>query len=216
MDSEQPSLDREVPDLGSRWEIIETGITIKLYPSCAGTHPTLDAVLDLKRRERFSSADVEAVDVAVDSVTPTVLIYDRPASGLEGKFSLPYCVAAAIVAGSVGIDSFEQKLLDDADVRALMPRVRMRVDPALDGVAAPLTEARVRITLRDGRTLASDAHGARGYFDRPASDAELASKFLSCAARALPRSAAEDALLALRGLAAAPDVRPVTRRLAAS
>ena len=65
-------------DLGTRWEIVETGITVKLYPSCAGTHPTLDAILDLRRREGFTRRDVDRIDVTVDSITPTVLIHARP------------------------------------------------------------------------------------------------------------------------------------------
>ncbi len=65
MDSEQPELGSGVADLGSRWEIVDTGITVKLYPSCAGTHPTLDALLDLRRREGFAGEDVEAVAIGV-------------------------------------------------------------------------------------------------------------------------------------------------------
>src|SRR5207249_1325531 len=34
-DSESPSLDAVIGDLGTRWEILDTGITVKLYPSCA-------------------------------------------------------------------------------------------------------------------------------------------------------------------------------------
>ena len=33
------------------WEILTTGIAVKLYPSCAATHPALDALLDLEREE---------------------------------------------------------------------------------------------------------------------------------------------------------------------
>src|SRR5204862_8053021 len=51
MDSEHPGLDHAVADLGTRWEILQTGITVKLYPSCAATHPPLDALLELKARE---------------------------------------------------------------------------------------------------------------------------------------------------------------------
>ena len=54
MDSEHAVARRVAADLGARWEILDTGITVKLYPSCAGTHPTLDALLDLQRRERFA------------------------------------------------------------------------------------------------------------------------------------------------------------------
>src|SRR4029450_927487 len=58
-DSERDDLSTAVADLGSRWEILDTGISVKLYPSCAGTHPTLDAVLDLIADERFTADDVQ-------------------------------------------------------------------------------------------------------------------------------------------------------------
>src|SRR6185436_3285254 len=81
MDSERDSrgLDECLQDLGTRWEILETGITVKLYPSCAATHPTLDTLLDLVRSHGFAKDDVQAVEIGVDAVTPTVLIHDRPA-----------------------------------------------------------------------------------------------------------------------------------------
>src|SRR5262245_11857528 len=88
MDSERPAsaLDGALADLGSRWEIIDTGISVKLYPSCAATHPPLDMILDLKRRHGFVADDVEAIDVDVDSMTPRLLTYPLPSTGLEGKF----------------------------------------------------------------------------------------------------------------------------------
>jgi 2-methylcitrate dehydratase PrpD len=207
MDSEQPSLTGAIVDLGDRWELLDTGITVKLYPSCAGTHPTLDALLDLRRAERFSGADVESIEVDVDSITPTVLIYDRPASGLEAKFSMPFCAAAAAIDGRVGIDTFDDARLADPSVAALMARVTMRADPALDGVAPPLTQARLRVRLRDGRELHAVVCGARGYPERPASDEELASKFLACAERCVPRARAERAIAALRDIERAGDIR---------
>ncbi|MGE5242883.1 MAG: MmgE/PrpD family protein [Betaproteobacteria bacterium] len=207
MDGEHPSLDAEAGDLGRRWEILDTGIAVKLYPSCAGTHPTLDAILDLRRREAFTAVDVESVDIRVDSITPTVLIYDRPATGLEAKFSLPFCVAAAIAAGRVGLDTFDVAGLGDPAVAALMPRVTMRADPALDGVAAPLTQARIAVRLLDGRTLTASASGARGYPELPASTDELRAKFIGCAQLAIPQPAAERLLASLEHLEQLRDVR---------
>jgi 2-methylcitrate dehydratase PrpD len=209
MDSERPSLDQELQDLGTRWEIVDTGITVKLYPSCAATHPTLDAVLDLRRRHAVNTADVDRIDVAVDSITPTVLIHSRPATGLEAKFSMEYCVAAAIVRGVVGIDTFDAASLGDPEVQALLPRVTMRVDPGLDGVAPPLTQSRVAIVLRDGRTISQEANGARGYPDRPASADELGAKFLGCAKRTIAEDAAHHALERLRGIDGESDIRTV-------
>jgi 2-methylcitrate dehydratase PrpD len=210
MDSERDDLDRECSDLGARWEIADTGITVKLYPSCAATHPTLDVVLGLRAREGFTADDVERIDIDVDTITPTVLIYDKPASGLEAKFSMPFCVAAAITDGHVGVDTFDTLRLADPRVTSLMSRVTMTVDPSL-GVEAPaLTQSRVRIRLRDGRALNESANGARGYPDRPANDDELAQKFLSCAGRAISPAAAQRALNLLHALDKAGDVRELT------
>jgi 2-methylcitrate dehydratase PrpD len=201
-DSESPSLDAVVGDLGARWEILDTGITVKLYPSCAATHPMLDALIDLQARERFTADDVERVDVGVDPVTPTVLIYDRPSSGLQGKFSLPFCAAAAIVNRSVGIETFDEAQLHDSQIAALQPRVTMRIDDTLDTAAPPLTQARVTVTLKNGTTLTADANGARGYPERPPTDDQLKTKFKSCAARVMSSVQAHEALTALRGLEA--------------
>jgi 2-methylcitrate dehydratase PrpD len=207
MDSERPGLAPGIGDLASRWEIIDTGITVKLYPSCAGTHPTLDTLLDLKRREGFVADEVEAIDIGVDAIVPTILIYDRPSSGLEGKFSMPFCAAAALVHGRVGVETFEAGPLRDPAILAMQSRVTMHVDSALNPAAPPLTQARVTVRLRDGRVLTACANGARGYPEHPASDAELATKFTSCAARTLPAPRAARALAMLQDLDRLEDCR---------
>ena len=213
MDGLHPDLGDVAADLGRRWEILESGITVKLYPSCAGTHPALDALLLLRRREGYTAADVGSIEIDVDHIAPTILIHDRPSTGLEGKFSMPFCAASATVHGRVGIDTFEPGALSDPDVRALMPRVIMRVDPTFDGTAPPLTQSRVTVHLRDGRTFVHTANGARGYPEQPASDEELTTKFRSCAGSVLSRDRTERALLALQTLDDLDDVRQLTREL---
>jgi 2-methylcitrate dehydratase PrpD len=120
---------------------------------------------------------------------------------------MPFCAAAAIVYGRIGVDTFEAERISEPQVAALMRRVSMTVDPTLDAGAPPLTQARVHVHLSDGRTLTETANGARGYPDRPASDEELAGKFLGCATRAIPPDAARRALALLRDLDSVDDVR---------
>lgn len=210
MAAERRDTSGPLADLGRRWEILETGISVKLYPSCAGTHPALDAVLDLRERHAIAAAEVDAVDVVVDEVTPTILIYDRPATGLEGKFSLHFCVAAALVFGKVGLDTFEAGPLRDPAVARLMARVTMRPDPEIGRGRPALTEARVSIRLAGGREVTARASGARGQHDRPASDEELARKFEDCAGRALDAPAVARAFEALRGIESIDDIRELT------
>jgi 2-methylcitrate dehydratase PrpD len=219
MDSASVTLDPFVDDLGSRWEILDTGITVKLYPSCAATHPSLDALLDLSRRERIRPEEIAAVDIGVDAITPTVLLYDRPSNALEAKFSMPFCAAAALVDGHVGLDTFDDAKMQTPSIVAMQSRVTMRVESTLDPSAPPLTQARVTIVLRDGRTVTASADGARGYPERPAGDGELDLKFVSCAMRVISEADARDALDRVRALdraACVTDVMPFLGRGRAS
>ncbi len=208
MDSEHATLDIAVADLGVRWEILETGVTVKLYPSCAATHPPLDALIDLKRRERFIADQVQSIEVEVDSMTPRLLIHPDPTTGLEAKFSMPFCAAAAMVYPRVGIDTFDIEHIENPDVQSLMPRVTLRANEAFDQ-AAPLSQARVTVRLRDGRALSQSADGARGYPGR-LTDEELATKFAGCATRTLSESATTSAWAALGDLDKIADARELT------
>jgi 2-methylcitrate dehydratase PrpD len=213
MDGSRHDLEGLLDQLGHVWEILETGITVKLYPSCAATHPPLDALLALRRQYGFGAPEVESIEIAVDEMTPTVLIHENPATGLEGKFSLQLCAAAAVVDGRVGMDTFEDTHIADPRIQELRPRVTMRVDPSLGRDAPALTQARVRVRLRDGRIVEQAADGARGYPERPATTEELETKFRTCATRALTEPSAERALAALRKLETIDDIREITALL---
>jgi 2-methylcitrate dehydratase PrpD len=146
------------------------------------------------RRDPFTADDVEAIRVGVDEVTPTILIYDSPASGLEGKFSMPFCAAAAIVCGGVGVETFDDRVLADRRILAL--------------------QARVTVRLKNGCELTASANGARGYPAQPASDGELAAKFTSCASRVMSAAESLRALEALRAIDGAPSLRSASAVLA--
>jgi 2-methylcitrate dehydratase PrpD len=132
------------------------------------------------------------MDIQVDSMTPRLLIYDRPATSLEGKFSMPFCAAAAIVDGHVGISTFDLARIQSPEIQALMPKVRMRANTEFD-MTPPLSHTIVTLRLRDGRVLERSSSGARGYPARPASDAQLSAKFSECARRVLPAAVADEA-----------------------
>jgi 2-methylcitrate dehydratase PrpD len=121
---------------------------------------------------------------------------------------MPFCAAAALVFGPPSVDTFDVSRIHDPRVQQLIPRVSLRANQAFDA-AAPLSQARVTVRLRDGRTLTEQADGARGYPGR-LTDAELATKFLGCAERSLSRAAADQALAALRAIDSTASVRSLT------
>src|SRR6185295_1914176 len=114
------------------------------------THPPLDALLALKERHNLTAENIERIDVEVDSMTPRLLIYDRPSTSLEAKFSMPFCATAAMVFGHPSIETFEPARIQDSRVQRLMPAVTLRANSSFDA-AAPLSQANVTVRLKDGR-----------------------------------------------------------------
>ena len=201
--------------LGSRWELTASGIAVKPYPSCALTHSAIDALLELRARHRIEPAKVAAVEVGVNDVVPDVLRHTRPSNGLERKFSMQYCAAAALARGAVGLTDFEDGPVRDATTRDLMTRVTMVVDRALPHDLEQHAWSRVTVRLLDGTTLESKPRGASGHPSTPLTDAELHAKFLGCAAPVLGADVAEAVASQIRRLDEVPDVRALTSRLAA-
>ena len=201
--------------LGHEWQILASGIAVKPYPSCALTHSAIDALLALRAEHALGVDQVEDIEVGVNHVVPEVLRHNRPATGLEKKFSMQFCAAEALATGRVEIASFEEGATG-AGTRGLMDRVRMVVDPTLPDGLEQHAWSRVTVRLRDGRTLASPPRGASGHPDHPLTDAQLRAKFLGCAAPVLGAGEAEGVAEQLAHLEDVPDIRALTSRLAAT
>jgi len=160
---------------------------------------------------------VEAVECGVSYMAPHQLIYDRAETGLQGKFSMPYCVAVALLDRTVGLAQFADARVQRADVQALMPKVRMFVHPEqTTRESLPTRFSEVAITLNDGRRLSRRVRHAKGQPQNPLTDEELTTKFYDCAARVLPRERADSVLAAVQALDAAPDVSVFARLLSGS
>ena len=207
------ALDGALERLGRVWNLVGSGIAVKPYPSCALTHSAIDALIDLRAQHGLSARDVAAVQVGVTSVVPDVLAHARPTTALERKFSMQYCAAAAVAEGRVDFGSFAEGDVANPEVRELMERVAMVVDPRLPQGVEQHAWSRVTVRLRDGRTLSTDARGARGHPDAPLSDAALNEKFLACARTVLSADEAVGIAEQLGHLEDIPDVRALTARL---
>jgi 2-methylcitrate dehydratase PrpD len=211
----EAALDEALAALGRRYHLVETGVAIKPYPSCALTHPAVEALLELRQTHALRPEQVAAVEVGVSPLAPGVLLYPRPVTALQRKFSMEYCAAVALARGAVGFEAFEEGEVRDPQVRRLMERVRMVVDPSLPSAGTEQAWSRVTVRLTDGRVLALPPRGATGHPERPLSWEALRAKFLSCASTVLRRGEAEGLAEQIAHLEEIPDLRALTARLAA-
>lgn len=167
-------------DLGSRWRIREQ--YFKAYPVCRWAQPATEAALALKRSHQFVDADVTAVSIesfreAIDLGSKCV----SPSTTDEAQYSLTYAVAAALVYGRIGAAEVDGAALRDARITRLLAAMTLITDTEFSRRFPAERWARVRITLRDGRTLVSEPAQARGNPENPLADDELRTKYRALA-----------------------------------
>ena len=184
------------------------GVSIKPYPSGSLGHPAMDLALELATAADLKADDVDSIVVGTNANVPNALIYNQPRTGLEAKFSLPYCVATCILRRSGGLADFTDEAVQDPAVQALLRRVTVEVDPELEALGYQHVRTRLRISTTDGRVLQGQADAPRGYPDKPLSEEDLRSKFLECSAPLLG-STAPDFYNQLRSLPKVDHVRSV-------
>jgi 2-methylcitrate dehydratase PrpD len=199
-----------VDTLGAPWKILSSGVAVKPYPSCACTHSIIDGALELGRTHRIRPGDVAEVTVGVNAIVPRILIHSDPRTGLEAKFSAEFSAAAALCDGRVGISTFTDDKTRDPAIRALMPKIRVRVDPDIPGDAERHMWTRVTVRLADGRSLTVGPREVPGHPSRPLSADALREKFEECARLALPQDRVESVRQMLETLETCPDLRSLT------
>ncbi len=196
---------------GQDWRSLKPGVDIKRVPICLSAHAALDAVMDIMAAHRIAAADIERVVCDVGPVVTANLVYDDPATPQQAQFSLPFAIGCMLVHGDVSLAQIDQSVVADPAVRAAMRRVQTITTDRWksDGENARRYPegAHVVVTTRDGRIFEHFNGFARGTTARPLSDAEIAGKFMSCAAGSLGAAGAERLLGQLQSLETLPSVR---------
>jgi 2-methylcitrate dehydratase PrpD len=178
-------------------------IMIKKYPSCAGTHPAVDAILDLREKVSFQPEEVDAIDCKVQPITTSILMHPDPQDELEAKFSMQFCVSAALVAGQLRIAEFNSAFIKSPQVQRMVKRVRMIPDQGLQQLSSEkdlLAPTELTLRLVNGKQYVRMVEEARGGPASPLTPDEVALKFMECASLLLPPSQSKAALELLKNL----------------
>ena len=136
-----------------------------------------------------------------------------PKTALEGKFSIPFCMAIAVLERRAGIAQFTDRKVRDKKVVDLMKRVTLYVDDELEKLGYDQVRSRVRIKLIDGAIIEGRYDVARGHPEKPMSWVELADKFRDCAALMLPRQSIEELIQLIGRIERLKNLSPLFKRL---
>jgi 2-methylcitrate dehydratase PrpD len=184
------------------------GLAIKLFPCCYALQRPISALCE-PSIAGLAPERVTRIVVRTPQASLQPLIHQRPTTGLEGKFSLEYALAATLLDGRPGVESFTDDAVNRPSAQELLGRVEVLAAPGGDGLLDG--DVQIELTLDDGSTLRTALAVPPGAPDRPPSEDELRAKVADCAGALADDVAAlqwEDAAPLLRELTGAPASAP--------
>ncbi len=201
---------------GEPLDIVAPGACYKQYPCCASTHAAVDAALDIRTQIIKMRDPIDASQIArVESWTSAQRLAHTnrplPASSLDAKFSVQYCVARALLDGRVQFEDLEGDAYCEPRVVDLLKRTH--ATPFAEGAFSSGNHvgAELTVTLADGRAFTAKIAKPLGRTSaNPVSDAGMMAKFESCAARALPAAQVKKVAQAIEQIEQCTSIRDFT------
>jgi 2-methylcitrate dehydratase PrpD len=170
-----------VDGFGSRW--VAASLAFKLYACGTMTQPYVDCARRLAKRIRIEDIVeivCEAAEGTVHRLWEPLAGKQRPPNAYAAKFSQPYCIAAGLVLGHAGLETFTEERVRDERLRGLAAKVRYEIDP--DNPYPDEFTGHVRAKLRDGTMVEERQPHLRGGVHEPLARADIEEKFrLNCA-----------------------------------
>ena len=205
--------ERMAEGLGKPFYIESPGIGLKKYPSCYHTHRALDGVFQLLGEHHLSDKDVAEIDVGTSERALRVLAFSEPETPYQAKYSMPHCMAAALVDRQVTLDTFTARKLEDRAIIAAKKKVHLSFPdlPIWPGLAdvGPDTEFvgnPVTIRTTDGRSYSARVDIPRGDPALPLTDDEVLAKYRDCGRSQLRPDEIEHSVGLLLGLERVADI----------
>ena len=205
--------ERMADGLAKPFYIESPGIGLKKYPSCYHTHRALDGVFQLIGEHRLSDKDIAEVDVGTSERAMRVLAFTEPATPYQAKFSMPHCIAAAVVDHAVTLDTFTPHKFEDRSIVETRKKIHLSFPdvPIWPGLAdvGPDTEFvgnPVTIKTTDGRSYSARVDIPRGDPALPLTDDELLAKYRDCARSQLRSDDIERSMGVVLGLEKVADI----------
>src|SRR5713226_6699802 len=170
--------DALVGDFGERW--VSAALAFKPYPCGTMTHPYIDCARRLAARGIDPDAIMELIcevgEGTVHRLWEPLANKQRPANGYGGKFSTPYCIAAAFARGNVGLGDFTDVAVKGPAVLAVAAKVRYVIDP--DNPYPNNFTGHIRAVMRDGSVIEERQPHMRGGAHEPLTREDIEDKFI--------------------------------------
>ncbi len=171
------TLSFKTTDIGTPLAIDAHGLKVKRYPNCGSIHRSLDGLLELKEKHKFTEADVADVRVRAPAAHLANLMYHDPQKPMQARFSMEFAVALGLVNGAATLADYEEGAIFKPEIRAAMQKATLESVDKLESEFP--TE--VIVTLTTGDVVETRVAMPIGSKANPLTDEQLLRKFRECA-----------------------------------
>jgi len=174
--------------LGSDWRVAE--YSFKPYPCCRCNHTPIGIGIELHHKG-ITPADVAAIEIGMGNVNWLTVgaPYDPSRNDVvHAQFNTAYSFARAFADGKVDLHTYRKPAITDSGIAALTALTKVVDDPTIDATA--IEPARVKLTLKGGKTIELKRDTIKGSPQDPMNDAEMRAKVRGCLEFGLRASAA--------------------------
>lgn len=186
--------------LGTSYRLVEPGFDIKRFPAQVHMQNPIEAVLNLRQQHDLQAGMVDHLTIQMRGRGHSGSL---PQTGLDGKFSVEYCAAAALLDGRVDIETFTDQRRFSPDMEETIRKIR--VEPSDQDSATVKATAR----LKNGTTVDAECRGFRGSAANPMSRKERMDKVVDCVRRVLSIQDTERLLTLLEDLENVADISTI-------
>ena len=192
--------------LGQTW-MIET-LAQKYHASCHATHSPIEASRSIVYQNSVNIEDIKSIIVKTSETALSAAFRKEAKTGLEGKFSIPYCVANALIRENTGLQSFTDKKVADKKIQSLMTKIQTVKDPEIQAL-----DARVELETIQGDVYTAYADIFKEIPDLPTKQVKIKAKYEDLCEPVIGKKKTEELYAAVIRLEALDSMSQIVRYL---
>lgn len=175
-------------------------LAFKPCPCCGPNQPPISVCLEARELFDLDPDQIKHVEIRMNehlylcSCVPEE-VRKHPTTIVEAQFSIPYCSAAALIYGKVGLFDFTEEGLQREDVQALAAKIDGVIDPEIEkNYRARVCPVDAIIELYDGTVYTHHLETRLGNPANPMTEKHFYDKMLDCirfCAKEMPEGTAD-------------------------
>jgi 2-methylcitrate dehydratase PrpD len=175
--SNSPNAARLLDGLGSVWETAKVGY--KPHACVTSIHSALDAFDYLIKTYGLDPDDMVNVDIGMSPMTYTHCAWEYKAQGVTAaQMNLFYGIAVMAFDRMAFVAQYAENRLAEPRILDFITRITARIDREIEAMGAAYRHAaRVKVTMKDGRSFSHEILNRRGSPENPLTPEDVEYKF---------------------------------------